>query len=109
MTWTNPLDKLPSISQPYANHIIYGGILAFLVAVVTRKFVAPYLIDQYPFLGAPLYYWRVALVVTATVAILKKGFDYFLEHESLSQCNNKALATMIVPLVAELSLEWNWL
>lgn len=80
----NPLDNLPTIPVDYANHVVYGGVLAFLFALALH------------FLGstAEIAY---ATLCTFVVSGVKKILDYFLEHEAIAMCLSKTVVTAAVP------------
>jgi hypothetical protein len=89
MTFKDPLSA-PEIQIPvdYANHIIYGFILALVIALFTQYF------DTTPEVG-----WSWGYYVTSVVAAAKKSVDYFWEHESVQMCVAKIFATIAIPLL----------
>ncbi len=85
------LDEVPQITQDWANHVIYGGLLGLALAAVARVTGIHHL---GLFRDSPLYF---GLFGTAVVAIGKKVYDYFDEHETFLMCAEKALVTCFYP------------
>jgi hypothetical protein len=78
--WTNPLDKVPQVPQDWANHVIYGAALGFLLLALTLT---------------PVEAVGAVLVVAST----KKAADYFKAGQSIEICVGKTIATVAIPVI----------
>ena len=71
------------IREDYANHIIWGGALGLLLAVVVGYFMA--------------------LLIVLIVALLKKIYDYVAMREPFSMLIGKTVSTAIYPFLFYIS------
>lgn len=97
--FVNPLDQVPQVPADYANHVLYGGGLAWFVATVVH-------LGVYPRLAA--HAWLIAFLVVLFVAALKKAVDFHMEGESWRTCLAKTVVTTAVPAWI-LALGWQGL
>lgn len=87
MSWVNPLDKLPQVPSDWANHVIYGGLLGAISAVL---YVAVRNADV-------SNAWLFGTAVTFAVTAVKKIVDYHMEIETVEMCVGKTFVTALLP------------
>ena len=85
MTWINPLDRGPQVPQDWANHIIQGGALGIVAALIAMKLLPHF--DP----------WSIGTGMSFFVCAVKKVFDYFKEDESVQMCVGKTFITALWP------------
>lgn len=84
MSFVNPLDKVPQVPVDIANHIVFGGILGFVLWM------------GFDLLDVP-YAQACATEAVLVIASLKKLIDYVFEGETVFVCVGKALITAVWP------------
>lgn len=83
------LDKIPQLSQPDANHVVYGGLAGLVLAAIAKA------------TGMSLQEAVVAaLAVVFIITLAKKAYDYRFEAESLRVCAWKLGITLLWPASA---------